>query len=711
MLLMCLLAVPELTAFAQWQWLNPKPQGNDLVAVDFISADTGYALGWRGPIMKTTDGGLTWDIPCDRDFNTGDYTLNNLDFLDADTGYIVGNHVILKTTDGGQSWISLTGSYQPVLYYEPQFFDTRSGYVYGNYIGGASGGIYKTVDGGLNWTVLSCPWGATAMHFFNPDTGWVASYDGLFRTTDGCSSWVKKSTEDVFYYEVFFYNTMLGWARGGFNNEFFRTTDGGETWIETHIGSWNFEYNEIFFIDELTGWMAGYEKDPVRVRKSTDGGVTWLECLHSNLSALKSMCVLDENRIWAVGTNGWIFRTSDGGSSWDTLSSGTRNKINTIITTQAGATGDVDTIWAVGSGGLMMQTTDGGNNWTIFPLGTGNELMDICFTDLNTGYVTGYDDAIYKSTDGGGTWSFLPIGQGMDFTALFFIDADSGWMTTNDGRVVKTDNGGQTWQEVTVAPGCRLNDICFTNGSHGIATGIDGNDYGHYYTTLDGGETWSSSLIYHLLYKVKFLNDSVGWMLAKDRWYENESFIMKTTDKGVTWHKSQKFGPKPADFTFINESVGWVVGELGWVLSTTNGGSSWNPEEKELTLYGLTSCFATGLRDLWIAGQKGTIARLCADTLFFDVPDQDVNTSSDLKIIPNPFRECAQIQFESDGSTPVIIDIFDLFGRSIERKKLENYTEGPGYQFCRNHRPPGIYLIRVQTGGKVICGKMVLTGD
>lgn len=47
-------------AFAQWEWQNPIPQGNTLNSVYFIDIDTGYAAGKCGTIIKTTDGGNTW---------------------------------------------------------------------------------------------------------------------------------------------------------------------------------------------------------------------------------------------------------------------------------------------------------------------------------------------------------------------------------------------------------------------------------------------------------------------------------------------------------------------------------------------------------------------------------------------------------------------------------------------------------------------------
>jgi len=47
-------------AFAQWKWQNPLPQGNYLSCVKFVDANTGYAVGSGGTILKTTNGRVKW---------------------------------------------------------------------------------------------------------------------------------------------------------------------------------------------------------------------------------------------------------------------------------------------------------------------------------------------------------------------------------------------------------------------------------------------------------------------------------------------------------------------------------------------------------------------------------------------------------------------------------------------------------------------------
>ena len=84
-----------------WYWQNPLPQGNHLSGVSFTDANTGTAVGGNGAILRTTDGGITW---VSQTSGTTE-NLNGVSFTDANTGTVVGSGgAILRTTDGGDTW-------------------------------------------------------------------------------------------------------------------------------------------------------------------------------------------------------------------------------------------------------------------------------------------------------------------------------------------------------------------------------------------------------------------------------------------------------------------------------------------------------------------------------------------------------------------------------------------------------------------------------
>ncbi|MDP3582630.1 MAG: YCF48-related protein, partial [Ignavibacteria bacterium] len=88
---------------AQWTWQNPLPQGNSLSSIHFADANLGWILGGGGTILKTTNGGENW---MSQSSGTA-RSLRSVDFIDTKTGWAVGGlGTILKTSDGGTHWIS-----------------------------------------------------------------------------------------------------------------------------------------------------------------------------------------------------------------------------------------------------------------------------------------------------------------------------------------------------------------------------------------------------------------------------------------------------------------------------------------------------------------------------------------------------------------------------------------------------------------------------
>lgn len=59
-LTLALIVLIPATNFTQWFWQNPLPQGNVLNSVEFINSNTGWAVGDKGTILKTTNGGINW---------------------------------------------------------------------------------------------------------------------------------------------------------------------------------------------------------------------------------------------------------------------------------------------------------------------------------------------------------------------------------------------------------------------------------------------------------------------------------------------------------------------------------------------------------------------------------------------------------------------------------------------------------------------------
>ena len=110
-LLLCL-SLSSVFAFSQW---TSQTSGTTdyLLSVYFTDADTGYAVGDNGTILKTSNGGTNWTAETSGTTND----LTSVYFSDADTGYAVGSSgTILKTNNGGvTTFIEETESLEPTL--------------------------------------------------------------------------------------------------------------------------------------------------------------------------------------------------------------------------------------------------------------------------------------------------------------------------------------------------------------------------------------------------------------------------------------------------------------------------------------------------------------------------------------------------------------------------------------------------------------------
>ena len=119
-----------------------------------------------------------------------------------------------------------------------------------------------------------------------------------------------------------------------------------------------------------------------------------------------------------------VSQTSVGGTTWYKVPTGLGSPNNSIYFL------DKNVGYAVGWNGTISKTTNGGNNWGIPTSGVSGypEFLDVFFLDVNTGYVTGINGYILKTTNGGNTWSNQIISGNPYLPNIFFSDTNSGYL-------------------------------------------------------------------------------------------------------------------------------------------------------------------------------------------------------------------------------------------------------------------------------------------
>jgi photosystem II stability/assembly factor-like uncharacterized protein len=161
-----------------------------LTGIQFTSADQGWAVG-QDVILATGDGGAHWRVQL-----SGGLNLTDVDFVNGQDGWAVGNSSLLATTDGGAHWTALPEPC-PVIR-SAHFISPSTGFAVagGRNDGGFDpampyqGGVILTSgDAGRTWRPLAAPADAQTICFSDPAHGWLGAAGRLYRTVDGGRQW------------------------------------------------------------------------------------------------------------------------------------------------------------------------------------------------------------------------------------------------------------------------------------------------------------------------------------------------------------------------------------------------------------------------------------------------------------------------------------------------------------------------------------------
>ena len=152
-----------------------------------------------------------------------------------------------------------------------------------------------------------------------------------------------------------------------------------------------------------------------------------------------SVYFTDINNGFAVGTNGIIVRTSNGGINWENSASGTSNDLTSVFFA------DQNKGWIVGNAGTIIRTIDGGINWEVQTSVTSDDLFSVHFINSDHGWISGENGTLLKTTDNGTSWVEQTGITRFPLYSIFFTDVNTGWAVGAFGTIIKTTNGGVTF--------------------------------------------------------------------------------------------------------------------------------------------------------------------------------------------------------------------------------------------------------------------------
>ena len=139
-----------------------------------------------------------------------------------------------------------------------------------------SGKVYRSTDGGETWQFTdSTLVNQKELNMFPDGKGWLIG-EGIWRTEDGGFNWTQQHAGN--FVDAYFFNKDKGWVIGEINgtNVLLRTFDGGNNWSEVGAPYTQGDFKNIDFVDELHGWIYAHSWNSNELLRTTNGGVNLL---------------------------------------------------------------------------------------------------------------------------------------------------------------------------------------------------------------------------------------------------------------------------------------------------------------------------------------------------------------------------------------------------------------------------------------------------
>ena len=518
--------------------------------------------------------------------------LRDVDFVDENIGFAVGNNILLKTTDSGLNWVnwsSVSGDFRAL-----DFLDENLGFI----ISRVGGEVWKTTDGGQNWATQTFGYPISGISFADNLNGMIATGGGtntsgriILKTTDGGETWIEQIVGDRGWLDVFFRNNLAIAING--SRGIGRTTDSGITWdvveIQENLGT----FQAVHWFDENFITVTG----DANIVHSTDGGDSWYFS-NIDIDDIFGVYSVSTTECTGVGFVGQIIHTTNRGLTWGFDNSGTTADfygVHFIDSERGIAVGSGGTIVTIG---IFPPPPPPPRQWTQQNSGTTALLRDVDFVDENIGFAVG-NNILLKTTDSGLNWVNWSSVSG-DFRALDFLDENLGFIISRvGGEVWKTTDGGQNWATQTF--GYPISGISFADNLNGmIATGGGTNTSGRIILkTTDGGETWIEQIVGDRGWLDVFFRNNLAIAINGSRG------IGRTTDSGITWDVveiQENLGTFQAVHWF-DENFITVTGDAN-IVHSTDGGDSWYFSNIDIDdIFGVYSVSTTECTGVGFVGQ------------------------------------------------------------------------------------------------------------
>ncbi|MEL7250177.1 MAG: T9SS type A sorting domain-containing protein [Bacteroidota bacterium] len=592
---------------------------------------------------------------------------------------------------------------------------------------GADFAVYKSVDGGENWTLSDIPLDSPREFEFVNDSVIIISHSNasLFRSTDSGENWTEVAIQETYRGQVHFPSEDVGYLFQQSGAPLLKTTDQGATWDSIYQFEANAYYGD--WLDENIGFLYDQNRN---IFKTTNGGTSWDLVTDTGVpSNLRRLVALSETRLVGYVFTDNIFISEDGGVTWDNNTSIGEGDFGLRF---VGIHNNGNEFWLASRGTEILYSDDGLETATSQFPGVRPSLEQMAFPSNEVGYALQERMGLLKTTDGGETWNqvsndFFTVSR--DFLVF---DEDNFIIPYNSSGPQRTDDGGQTWfplfpsaiQDTTFVfnveqlPGGRLYLIGSIHGAysdddgetwnvvyHGFSsfprslvflddqTGFMGSDGGRIYATTNGGESWQQVV------DGDWSNQPMRNLFAIDNTtiYTEVSGLRRcSSDGGVTWSEEACNGFNAPGTIVIGPDGTYYSARLSFTSSTTlerstDQGQTWE-DITELCIAAVPGAITPNGRYLYMYGNSGLVVRVDLDPVNTD--DLRPIAITGARVYPNPTNDQLWVELP-EGATSAALILYNTQGQQL----LHQESTGLTSTLDVSALPKGLYVLQVQGEG------------
>ena len=390
---------------------------------------------------------------------------------------------------------------------------------------------------------------------------------------------------------------------------------------------------------------------------------------------------VDANVVWALDENDQVYRTINGGNTWNrfylsnqipgkTIYSFIAFDANTAYTSVQDISGWP---WVA----QLYKTTDGGNTWVQQPTAYSTTSLIypvlIHFFDANNGVIVSDDNSnsleISTTADGGNNWVKVPAAnlppavadEDLTIGYKYAVVGNTIWFAAGGMRVFKSIDKGLTWTVSntgipTTGPGQLVSNVSFTDANNGIVNYID-----TFKKTTDGGSTWTSFTPSGRVHtgKITHVPGLAGGYMSigsVQNSVANSQGSSLSRDFGLTWGV--------IDSTYYHKAIAFSSPAAGW------------------------------------SGQFGYLLKYNRNLLG---QPEDLRLSNNFTIAPNPGTGIFNITGSS--AQHFTVEVYNIFGSKVLQKQNDSLLQT---KINLNRQPKGVYLVKILSKGKVSTKRIVL---